>query len=392
MIGYRCEGRVPAKPHSVLRDANGNLLYEQCFTRDGFDGPFSILYHRSPPQYHGHGEAIAPLWSGRTEEEGGEQRPLRRRHFRTQDSTPGGTPTTGRKSILFNEDLTTGWVRPSAEDSFYFANGDGDDLFYCHGGGGTLDSWFGSLDFGPGDYVVIPRAVVHRIRLNGDPQHWFWVECRSGIRIPKQYRNGVGQLRMDAPYSPRDFRAPVFTEMNEDGGSKTVVTKRRDRFSKHTYPTTPMDVVGWDGTVYPFVFPIRRFSPRTGQYHLPPTVHGTFATQGTLICSFVPRSVDFGEGAIPCPYPHSNVNVDEVLFYCEGNFTSRKGIDEGSVSYHPSGVVHGPHPGAYEASIGSKSTSEMAVMIDTFEPLRATADAGSVEASNYDETWSPDGA
>ena len=389
MIGYRKAGIMPQKPHSVLRDESGKMLYEHCFTRDGFDGPFSILYHQNPPQNHGEGSAVAPLWPGREEEPEGATGPLRRRHFQTQASENGGTPTTGRIPLLFNTDMTIGSLRPTASDDFYFSNGDGDDLFYCHQGGGTLLSWFGTLSFGPGDYVLIPRSVLHRIELNGEAQHWLWMECRSGLRTPNQYRNPVGQLRMDAPYSHRDFRSPEWTNQVDEGTIKRTITKRRDRFTEHQYPHCPMDVVGWDGTVYPLVFPIEKFSPKIGAYHLPPTVHGTFATGGSLVCSFVPRNVDFGEGAIPCPYPHSNVNVDEVLFYCAGNFTSRKGIDSGSISYHPAGVVHGPHPGAYEASVGSASTQEMAVMIDTFEPLRTTYAGRKLEAPEYDETWTP---
>jgi len=192
---------------------------------------------------------------------------------------------------------------------------------------------------------------------------------------------------MDAPYTHRDFRGPVLAENIDAVPNNRVVTKRRDRFTEHRYPHSPMDVIGWDGTVYPVVFPILNFAPRIGAYHLPPTVHGTFATGGSLICSFVPRMVDFGEGAIPCPYPHSNVDVDEVIFYCAGNFTSRKGIGAGSISYHPAGVVHGPHPGAYEASVGHARTEEMAVMIDTFEPLRTTESGQALEAPEYDETW-----
>ena len=387
MIHYRCEGAVGSRSHKAFRSEEGALYHEHCFTREGFDGAFSILYHRNPPQNHGQGRSVDRLWPDRIEEAGGQDGPLRRRHFRSQDAPVTGTPTTGRKPVLFNSDLTIGSVRPSQEDSFFFSNGDGDELFYCHTGGGTLHSWFGNLDFGPGDYVWIPRSVFHRFSLNGQEQHWLWMECRSGLRLPHQYTNPAGQLRMDAPYTHRDFRSPVLEQTSPEEGPVEVVTKRRDRFSAHTYPHHPMDVVGWDGMVYPVVFPIGKFCPKIGAYHLPPTVHGTFATGGSLICSFVPRNVDFGEDSIPCPYPHSNVDVDEVLFYCEGNFTSRKGIGEGSISFHPAGVVHGPHPGAYEASIGTTRTDEMAVMVDTYEPLRATAEGAGIEATEYDETW-----
>ena len=390
MLQYRHAGRLPDKPHTVFRDDQGGLLHEHCLTRQGFDGPFSILYHRNPPQNHGQGRAIAPLWPARVAEE--EAPPLRRRHLRSQDldATVHCSPSDGRLPLLFNADLTVGMVRPTRDDPRYRANGDGDDLFYVHHGGGELLSWFGRLRFGPGDYVAVPKGVVHRFLVDEGPQHWLWIECRSELRLLRQYRNDVGQLRMDAPYTHRDFRGPILPAGDgaiDPDGPAEVISKRMDRFTAHTWPQPVLDVVGWDGAVYPFVFPISRFSAKAGAVHLPPTVHGTFATAGALICSFVPRLVDFGEGAIPCPYPHSSVDVDEVLFYCDGDFTSRRGIDAGSMSYHPAGVPHGPHPGAYEASIGVQRVSELAVMIDTFEPLAMTAAGAAIESAEYDESW-----
>ena len=385
MIDARRTGFLPTKPHTVHRRADGQLTYEHCFTRDGFDGPYSILYHERPPQTHFGAEAIAPLWAPRVAgEEGGA---LQRRHLRSGEVAAGGSPATGRVPLLFNGDLTVGALRPTEDDAAYLANGDGDDLFYVHAGGGELRSWFGRLRFGPGDYVCVPRSVAHRFVLDGGDQHWLWMECRSGLRLLDQYRNPVGQLRMDAPYGHRDFRSPVLDGPTDAGGPRAVISKRGDRFTRHSYGSDVLDVVGWDGVVWPFAFHISRFSPKTGQIHLPPTVHGTFATGGTLVCSFVPRVVDFGEGAIPCPYPHSNVQVDEVIFYCDGDFTSRRGVTAGSVSLHPAGVPHGPHPGAYEASIGVERVRELAVMIDTFEPLRLTAAALDVEAAAYDDTF-----
>ncbi len=390
MIDYRRCGKLPVKPHTAFRDDAGSLYHEHCFTRGGFDGPFSILYHRSPPQEHGEGALEAPLWPERQEARDAPLVGLRRRHVRTQELGLGGTATTGRKPLFFNSDLTIGVVRPSEDDAFYFANGDGDDVFYIHEGRGELRSHFGRLAFGPGDYVCVPRSVAHRFVLDKTPHHWLWLECRSGLRVPAQYRNPVGQLRMDAPFTHRDFRIPELSEVLDPDAPRVVISKRADRYSRHVYRNTVLDTVGWDGTVYPFVFPISRFAPKAGQFHLPPTLHGTFATSGSLICSFVPRMVDFGEGAIPCPYPHSNVDVDEVIFYCDGDFTSRRGVSAGSLSLHPAGVPHGPQPGAYEGSIGVKVVSELAVMIDTFEPLRVTQTGRALETPGYDESfWSP---
>ena len=228
---------------------------------------------------------------------------------------------------------------------------------------------------------------MHRFVLTpGLGQHWLVLECPGGVAIPKQWRNPVGQLRMDAPYCHRDFRRPSF-QGPIDEGIREVVVKHGGVFSGFAHDTSPFDVVGWDGTVYPWAFPILAFQPRAGLVHLPPTWHGTFATRGALICSFVPRLVDFHPEAIPCPYPHSSVDVDEMLFYCDGNFTSRKGVGPGSMSHHPAGIPHGPHPGAYEASIGSTRTDELAVMLDCSLPLVATQAALGIEDSGYHETF-----
>ena len=388
MIGYRRQGRLPEKPHTVFRKRDGSLYVEHCFTRDGFDGPFSILYHEHPPQAHGGAIGREPLWPGRIELHGLAREPLRRRHLRTQDLAARGTPTTGRDPLLFNDDVTVGVLRPTGDDDFYFANGDGDELLYIHEGGGELLSWFGRLRFGPGDYVVIPRAVVHRVVLERRPQHWLWVECRSGVGIPAGYRNCVGQLRMDAPYTHRDFRTPTLEGglIDPDRG-RMVVSKRADRFSEHTWPSDVLDTVGWDGAVYPFVLPIGRFSPKVGQVHLPATVHGTFATARSLICSYVPRAADFGEGAIPSAYPHTNVGVDEVVLYGAGDLPARGGVTPGSMTHHPAGVPHGPQPGAYAGSVGARVVRELSVMLHTTEPLLMTARGRALEVPHYDESF-----
>jgi len=229
----------------------------------------------------------------------------------------------------------------------------------------------------------VPRGILHRFVLTPSTrQLWLSIECLGGMSVPEQYRNRVGQLRMDAPYTHRDFRAPEFRGPLDEGIRESLV-KRGGRFHGFLQRSSALDVVGWDGSVYPFAFPILNFQPRVGQIHLPPTVHGTFAARGALICSFVPRPLDFHADAIPCPYPHSSVDVDELIFYCRGNFTSRRGVGPGSISHHPAGVPHGPHPGAYEASIGSKHTEELAVMLDCYEPITATPAALEIEDLEY---------
>jgi homogentisate 1,2-dioxygenase len=315
---------------------------------------------------------------------------LLKRHFLSQNLAPTTkSPLDARLPMLFNADVTLSVLKPGADDAAYFTNADGDDLFYIHEGGGTLRTLLGDLDFGPGDYVFVPRGILHRFVLKPNTaQWWLTIESRGGMHVPKQWRNGVGQLRMDAPYCHRDFKKPTFRGPLDEGLREQVV-KRQDVFHGFSTSESPLDVVGWDGTVYPWVFNILDFQPRVGLTHLPPTWHGTFAARGALICSFVPRPVDFHPEAVPCPYPHSSIDVDEFLFYCKGNFTSRRGVSPGSMSFHPAGIPHGPHPGAYEASIGHKETTELAVMLDCVLPLQVTAAAIGLEDPKYQASFIP---
>jgi len=242
----------------------------------------------------------------------------------------------------------------------------------------------GDLAVGGGDYVLVPRGVITRVRISS-PLEGILFELRGGLHVPREFRNPVGQLRMDAPYTHRDFRRPVFTGPRP--GPKRIVVKKDDAYVERIPAASPFDVVGWDGTVWPFAFPILAFQPRTGLVHLPPTIHSTFAARGALVCSFVPRVTDTHPDAIPCPYPHSSVDCDEVIYYVRGNFTSRKGVGPKALSLHPAGVPHGPHPGAYEGSIGTRSTDELAVMMDTFLPLRLTPEALALEDPAYHDSW-----
>jgi homogentisate 1,2-dioxygenase len=382
MIHRIVAGTVPDKHHVALR-IGGELHYEECLTRQGFDGPYTILYHRGRP----HAERAIELLHGWTAPAGLDPRPLRKRHYRSQSlDRKEHSVVDARVPLVFNGDVVLGVLFPRGADPTYFANGDGDDLYYVHEGGGLLRSVLGDLRFAAGDYVYVPRGVLHRFLLDDKPQYWLSIEALGGLGPLQQFRNPVGQLRMDAPYSHRDFATPAFTGP-KDEGIRTVLVKRAGQFHGFQWASSPLDVVGWDGTVYPWVFPILKFQPRVSSVHLPPTWHGTFAARGALVCSFVPRPVDFGPDAIPCPYPHSSVDVDEFIFYCRGNFTSRRGVGPGSISHHPAGIPHGPHPGAYEGSIGTKFTDELAVMLDTYQPLSATAAAIAVEDAGYHDSF-----
>jgi homogentisate 1,2-dioxygenase len=380
MIDRRTGGEVPPKPHTAFRGPGGALRYEECLTREGFDGPFTILYHEHRP----HEQRPAERRHGWALPAAAPPRALAKRHYRTQDlRARGGAPVDARAPLLFNEDVVLSVLFPDAPDPVYLVNGDADDLYYVFEGGGTLRSALGDLRFEAGDYVGVPRGVAHRFLPDpGVPQQWLSIECAGGLGLPRQWRNGSGQLRMDAPYTHRDFRGPAFRGPLDEG-IRELVVKRRGAFHAFSQPHSPLDVVGWDGSVYPFAFPILAFQPRVSSIHLPPTWHGTFVARGALVCSFVPRPLDFHPDAIPCPYPHSSVDCDEFLFYCRGNFTSRRGVGPGSVSHHPAGLPHGPHPGAYEASLGARATDELAVMLDTFRPLDPTALALTVEDPDY---------
>jgi homogentisate 1,2-dioxygenase len=387
MIERRTAGRVPPKPHTAFRDEGGRLLYEECFTRAGFDGPYTMAYHQQRP--HTAVAAQGPeVRHGFTLPAAAPARALAKRHYRSQElRAPAGPAMDGRIPLLFNADVVLSIVRPDAPDPVYFANADGDDLYFVFQGGGTLRSALGDVGFGEGDYLHVPKGLLHRlIPSDARPQHWLSIECLGGMTLPRQWRNEVGQLRMDAPYTHRDFRGPVFAGPSDEG-IRHLLVKRGGAFHGYVYDHAPLDVVGWDGTVYPWAFPILAFQPRVSSIHLPPTWHGTFAARGALICSFVPRLLDFHPDAIPCPYPHASVDCDEFLFYCKGNFTSRRGVGPGSISHHPAGVMHGPHPGAYEGSIGAQRTDELAVMLDTYAPLQATAAALSVEDPDYERSF-----
>ncbi len=391
MIDRMSAGVLPPKPHTTLRGPDGALRFEQCLTRQGFDGPFTILYHEAAPHVQVAWEPSRHGWPAPTAAPGAGDPPLLRRHYRTQDLAPAPdvAPIDARTPLLHNRDVVISVARPTAADPVYLENGDGDDLYFIHAGGGVLRTAMGDVRFEARDYVFVPRGVRHRfIPDPGVEQYWLVFECLGDLHVPRQFRNEVGQLRMDAPFTHRDFRRPEFSGP-VDEGLRVVVAKRGHQFTAYTYDHPPLDAVGWDGTVWPWAMPILAFQPKTSNVHLPPTIHGTFAMRGGLVCSFVPRLVDYHPDAIPCPYPHASVHCDEFLFYCDGNFTSRRGVGPGSVSHHPMGTLHGPHPGAYEASIGHRETSELAVMLDVFEPLVPTPFARSVEDADYHASFIP---
>jgi homogentisate 1,2-dioxygenase len=389
MIDRMSCGLMPAKPHTVLRDADGNLLFEEMLTRGGFSGAFTYLYHRHQPTAAVKIEATRRGHAVPVADEGASA-PLKRRLYDTRRMNPGATTFESRVPLLFNADLAIYFACPTKTDDVYFANGDGDELWFVQEGSARLESVCGWLPVKTGDYVWIPKSMVHRWHVTSPAMRMMCFEARGGVMIPKDFKNPVGQLKMDAPYTHRDFvrpEGPIASTSRSEPGPHELVVKKRGVFTRVELERPPMDVVGWDGFVYPWAFAIEKYQPKTGLVHLPPTIHTTFAGPGFLVCSFVPRVTDTHPQAIPCPYPHSSVDCDEVILYLRGNFTSRRGVGPGAISLHPAGIGHGPHPGAYEASIGATRTDEMAVMVDTYLPLSVTAQAANLEDSAYHDSW-----
>jgi homogentisate 1,2-dioxygenase len=385
---YVSRGNVPPKRHTQHRQPDGSLYAEELFGVEGFTGRSSLLYHVIPPTRTDH---IEPAGEIRLEEADDGYH-----HHRLIDAAkvpPYGDVVTGRIPLFFNNDIVMGVVRPAAAlpDGVFYRNGEADELLFVHEGTGVLDTVFGPIPYGPGDYLVIPIGTTWRLDpAAGSEQRMLYLECPSEIEPPKRYRNDYGQLLEHSPYGPRDIRppdeAPAHTPEHRDF---TVWVKMRSRLTAYHYVHHPFDVVGWDGYLYPYAFNIGDFEPITGRIHQPPPVHQTFAARNFVVCSFVPRKFDYHPLAIPAPYNHSNINSDEVIYYVAGNFMSRRGVGISSFTLHPAGIPHGPHPGTAEASIGKEATEELAVMVDTFHPLRITRQAAELEDSRYPYSWLP---
>lgn len=399
MLDYHRLGEVPAKHHIQFPRKTGDetdgspVYYEHCITRKGFDGAYTIAYRKNNPGREA-GMRPAKLVDSFVPAAKDADGPLRRRHFRTSKAAGKGTLWESLRIVMGNDDVRIGTTEPTVHDTGLLQNGDGDILLFLHEGSGTLHSELGDVELRRHDYVWIPRGLIHRIRFAKGPTHVLWMECRAGLDIPGNFRNPAGQLTMDAPYCHRDFRRPatLSTPSDDDAddqGHYVVLNKRNDAYTERLLPHHPFDVVGWDGVNYPVAFNVHDYQPKTGLVHLPPPIHTTFlGGKGSfVVCSFVPRKVDYHPKAIPCPYPHSSVDCDEMLFYVEGNFASRKGVGPGSISLHPAGIPHAPQPGRYEASFGGDRADELAVMIDTFKPLHVTKWALQAEDAEYHGSW-----
>ncbi|MFI5780990.1 homogentisate 1,2-dioxygenase [Nocardia sp. NPDC051570] len=393
MAFYRQLGSVPPKRHTQHRDEQGRLYYEELMGEEGFSSDSSLLYHRALPP------AIVDStpWQPPNQETV-PNHPLRHRHLRLPELFPGDTAArtdvvTGRRLILGNDDVRISYVVAQRPSPLY-RNAIGDELIYIESGSGTVDTVFGTLPVRQGDQVLLPRATTHRWRpADGAPLRAYVIEGTGHIAPPKRYLSKYGQFLEHSPYCERDLHGP--TELRtEEGTEVEVLVKHRPGReilgTRLVYATHPFDVVGWDGCLYPYTFNIENFEPITGRVHQPPPAHQAFEGANFVICNFVPRKVDYHPLSIPVPYYHSNVDSDEIMFYCGGNYEARRGsgITQGSVSVHPGGYAHGPQPGAYERSIGAEFFDELAVMVDTFRPLSLGEGALACEDPNYAWTWS----
>lgn len=380
---YYTLGEIPNKRHIQYRKPNGELYHEELFSTEGFSDNYSTLYHcNAPTQIVQVGEpySVAPKTI--------HDKQLKHRSLLGFKTKPEADYIKSRKAVLVNNDCKIIVAAPTQSmTEYFFKNADADEMIFVHKGSGTLKSMYGNLPFEYGDYLIIPRGTTYQLHFNDENNRLLIVESSSPIITPKRYRNDFGQLMEHSPFCERDIRKPQELETHDEKGEFLFYIKKQDNIYPYTYLNHPFDVVGWDGFVYPYAFSIHNFEPITGRVHQPPPVHQTFAARGFVICSFVPRLYDYHPLAIPAPYNHSNIDSDEVLYYVDGDFMSRKHVEQGMFTLHPGGIPHGPHPGTAEKSIGQKGTHELAVMVDTFKPLLMTEHAASIEDPDYYKSW-----
>jgi homogentisate 1,2-dioxygenase len=380
---YHTLGKIPAKRHTTFYKESGELHYEQLFGTEGFSGNSSLLYHLHRPTQIKSISSPVDVAPKAAVYHNIEPRMLSGFNVAPQDDF-----LDSRTVLLFNNDLHISVAAPRKSlTEYFYKNADADEVIFIHCGSGKLRTFLGNIPFEYGDYLVIPRGMIYQIDFDTEDNRLFIVESFSPIVTPKRYRNQFGQLLEHAPFCERDIKRPSELETHDEKGDFTVKIRKENHMHTLVYATHPFDVAGWDGYNYPFAFSIHNFEPITGRIHQPPPVHQTFEGHNFVICSFVPRLYDYHPQSIPAPYNHSNIDSDEVLYYVDGDFMSRNHIEKGFISLHPGGIPHGPHPGAYERSVGQKETQELAVMIDPFRPLRITEAALQINDPNYIKSW-----
>lgn len=380
---YHKLGKIPHKRHTIFRKENGELHHEQLFGTIGFDGMSSLLYHLHPP-------TIVKEFNGTKDlnPEVASEKQMQMRSLIGYKVAPKDDFLESRVPMLVNSDCHIVLAAPKKSlTEYFYKNADCDEVIFIHEGSGKLRTQLGNIEFSYGDYLVIPRGIIYQIEFETENNRLFIVESFHPIYTPKRYRNWFGQHLEHSPFCERDLRAPNELETHDELGNFIVKTKKEGILYSYTYASHPFDVAGWDGYNFPYAFSIHDFEPITGRVHQPPPVHQTFETSAFVICSFVPRLYDYHPEAIPAPYNHSNIDSDEVLYYVDGDFMSRNNIEKGQITLHPAGIPHGPHPGAYERSIGKTETEELAVMVDTFKPLKLTKQALEIEFEDYYKSW-----
>ncbi|RYE26362.1 MAG: homogentisate 1,2-dioxygenase [Sphingobacteriales bacterium] len=383
MPHYHSLGQIPHKRHTQFRKPDGGLYSEQLFSTEGFSSNSSLLYHVYPPTQIIRTEepvSVKPKQST--------DNILKHRSYQGFKVNPAADYLDSRKVVLFNNDVQISLAAPQESTTEYFyKNADADEVLFVHEGTGTLKTQYGQIPFSYGDYLVIPRGTIYQIHFDTKDNRLFIVDSFSPVTFPKRYLSKYGQLLENSPYCERDIRKPQDLETHDQKGEFLMKVKKKGLMYNIWYANHPFDVIGWDGCEYPYAFSIHDFEPITGRVHQPPPVHQTFDAHNFVICSFVPRLYDYHPQSIPAPYNHSNIDSDEVLYYVDGDFMSRKHVVRGMITLHPGGIPHGPHPGAVEKSIGAKETKELAVMVDTFHPLLMTDDAQGIEDENYVMSW-----
>ena len=380
---YHKLGSIPDKRHTIHEKSNGDLYYEQLFGTEGFHGVSSLLYHyHRPTMVSKIGDSIdlnpKPAINNN----------IVSRMLQGFNIKPKEDFIESRDPMLFNNDVQIDLASPKkGKAEYFYKNSDCDEVLFIHKGEGTLRTVFGELRFKYADYVIIPRGTIYQIEFDDDHNKLLIIESKSPIFTPKRYRNEFGQLLENSPFCERDIKLPKNLKTNNKKGEFLIKIKKEGLLHDISYASHPFDVVGWDGYCFPYIFSALNFEPITGRIHQPPPVHQTFEGNNFVICTFAPRLYDYHPKSIPAPYNHSNIDSDEVLYYVDGDFMSRNHVENGYISLHPGGIPHGPHPGAYERSIGQKETSELAVMIDTFNPLKVTQSALDIELKEYWKSW-----
>lgn len=382
---YHKLGEVPHKRHTQFRRPDGSLYTEELFGAEGFHGSSSLLYHYHEPT------RVVRIDKGKAlKVKKWDEGLLRHHHLRTMNVPQEGDPVDGRRMLLVNDDVKLGVVRPVEPMDYFYRNAEHDEMLFVHEGEGHVQTNFGRLEFGYGDYIFLPRGTTYQVVFETKKNRMLVIESTGPISVPGRYLTELGQFQEHSPFCERDIRRPTEPLFIDDPGEYEVRIKKQGRYHSYWFDHHPFDTVGWDGYLYPWIFNIKDFEPITGRIHQPPPVHQTFEAHNFVVCSFCPRKFDYHPLSIPAPYNHSNVDSDEVLYYVEGDFMSRKGVEFASITHHPGGIPHGPHPGKVEESIGAEATDEYAVMVDTFRPLYLTEEARKLDDDTYPYSWIPE--